>query len=263
MASSSSKCARWNAETNASSAPSGLERASVATLSATSGVNSRARRTSTLSCVLCSRTCWSRPNTRSRAPVRGGRVADRSRRSAQPSVAGRCARIEKTSGAGAQSPELTDRQLDQADTRGLLGLGEVELRGERHVVKADYSFRTDCLLHEVPGKRSVLGQGGEHPDNAWEGDHHLAGAAIWAPGLRSDTGALGTDAALEGDLDRAVRARLLGDVDVLELAREIVAVHRLNGTRPGNGQFGTWIRVYSLLSITKTRRLGACMSGSA
>src|SRR5712692_5920619 len=159
MASSRSKCSRWKVETNASSAASGLERASVATLSAISGVNSRARRTSTLSCVLCSRTCCSRPNTRSRAPVQGGRVAERSRRSAQPSVAGRCAGIEKASGAGAQSPELTDRQLDQADARGLLGLGEVELRGGRHVVKADYSLRTDCLLHEVPGKRSVLGQG--------------------------------------------------------------------------------------------------------
>src|SRR5216684_1017715 len=166
MASSSSKCSRWKAETNTSSAPSGLERASVATLSAISGVNSRARWTSTLSCALCSRTCCSRPNSRNRAPVRAGAVVRRSRRSAQPRVAGRCARIEKTSGAGAQAAEFTDRQLDQADTRGQLGLGEVELRGGGHVVKADRSARTDCLLHEVPRKRSVMAQGGEYLDTA-------------------------------------------------------------------------------------------------
>src|SRR5258708_4456959 len=252
MPSSSSKCARWNAETNASSAPSGLERASVATLSATSGVNSLARRTRSLSWVLCSRTCCSRPNKRRSAPVRGGTAAERSRRNAQPSVAGRCARIEKTSGAGAESAELTGRQLDQADARRLLGLGEVELRGARHVVKANRSLRADCLLHEVPSKRSVLGQGAEDSDNAWQGDHHLAGPALCVPGLRSAIGTFGTDAPFEGDLDRAVRACLLCDVDVVELAREVVAIHRLNGTRPGNGQVGTWIRVFLVVDHKDT-----------
>ncbi len=88
-----------------------------------------------------------------------------------------------------------------------------------------------------------MGQGAEDSDNAWQGDYYLAGVALCVPGLRSAIGAFGTDAPFEGDLDRAVRACLLCDVDVVELARKVVAVHRLNGTRPGDGQLGTWIRV--------------------
>ena len=89
-------------------------------------------------------------------------VADWSRRSAHPEVGGRCARTEKTSDARAQSTELIDGEPDQADPRGLLGFGEVELGSRRHVVEANCSIRTDRLLHQVPDERSVLGEGGEH-----------------------------------------------------------------------------------------------------
>jgi hypothetical protein len=117
-------------------------------------------------------------------------VAERSRRSAQPSVAGRCAPSEKTSGAGANAAELTYRQLDKADPRGLLGLGKVELRGGWDVVEADHSTRTDRLFHQVPRKRSVLREGGQDPDNAWERNHDFAGAARFAAALRSDNATL-------------------------------------------------------------------------
>src|SRR5207248_9689008 len=87
-------------------------------------------------------------------------------------------------------------------------------------------------------------QSGADTANGRDGDHPPAGAAKARPTAGSRTPAPCADAALEGDLDRAVVAGFLGDVDVVELAGEVVAVHCLDRTCPGDRQVGVWIRVF-------------------
>ncbi len=71
------------------------------------------------------------------------------------------------------------------------------------------------LLEQVPCKGSVVGQTCRHASHAGSGDDDLARTGRSRPCTDSGPRTLGADAALEGHLERSVRARLLGDVGIV------------------------------------------------